>query len=48
MTNLFQAIWTVFKFGMFCLGTLLGVALLGKNSRAVKDAMNASQPLIKF
>lgn len=48
MNNLVTSVWTVFKFVMFALGTLLGVALLGKNSQNVKDAMNEAQPLVKF
>ena len=48
MTNLLSAFWTVVKFIFFALGVLLGVALCGKNSRAVKDAMNEAQPLVKF
>lgn len=49
MTNLLSAFWTVVKFIFFALGVLLGVALCGKNSRAVKDALNESGvPLVKF
>ena len=48
MTNLLTSVWTVFKFVMFCMGTLLSVALLGKDSKSVKAAMNKAQPLVKF
>ena len=48
MTNLLTSVWTVFKFVMFCLGTLLSVALVGKNSKSVKAALNEAQPIVKF
>ena len=49
MTNIVSAFWTLVKFIFFALGVLLGVALCGKNSRAVKEAMNESGiPFVKF
>ena len=49
MTNIFSAFWTVLKFVFFALGVLFSIALFGKNSKAVKEAMNESGiPFVKF
>lgn len=46
--HIIKALWTVAKFVFFALGVLLSIALLGKNSAAVKDVMSESVPLVKF
>ena len=49
MTNVVSAFWTLLKFVFFALGVLLVTALCGKNSKAVKEAMNESGiPFVKF
>lgn len=46
--SIVKALWAVAKFVLFSMGVLLSVALLGKNSAAVRDVMNDSVPLVKF